>query len=347
MDLRKLVEWLQVLGPRNISALAREVGHHPETVRYEVKKLARMGFSCRPVISYEKLGLRPIIAFVRLSKQLQGHENSFAKNLILYFYFPEERIPAFYEFMGALEGNGLVDSYKIFVTKKRVTLPFRPEFFDFQHATWSINWKELNSIYPLPITDKNKLCEFDWLDLKIVRALQKDPTVELTKLRNQLGKELTLKTVLYHYKSHVLSEGIISGYVVIWTGEPAISPAHRVLYPKIWLENLSYSEFSAALNTLSLLPFSWALFYTEDRDFIYTEALIPSYQLIEAAHWLTEQLDYSIASKLRIAFIDRNMASAFFFPDFMFDASSGEWIFDTDLAIKASLMLTEQVRTQK
>lgn len=363
-DLRKLVEYLQVLGPRNISALAREVGHHPETVRYEVKKLAKMGFSCRPVIAYERLGLRPIIAFVRPSKLLQGHESSFAKllaevaycvyfgrtlfdkNLILYFYFPREKIAKLYEFMNALQDGALIDAYKIFVAKRRIALPFRPEFFDFQHWTWSINWKELNGIYPLALEDVDKPCEFDRLDLRIVKAMQVNPTVELTELKNELGKEITLKTVIYHYKSHVLSNRIISGHVVFWTGEPAITPAHRVLYPKLWLENLSYAEFSAAMSTLALLPFSWSLFYTEDMDFIYAEALIPIYQLIEASHWLTERLDYNIASKLRMAFIDRNMARAFALPEFMFDSSRGEWTFEIELAIKASQMLSQEIKNK-
>ena len=361
VDPRKLVEYLQILGPRNISAIAREVGHHPETVRYWVGKLNNMGFRCVPVINYAKFGLRPVISILRLSKVLHGHEMSFGKllaevaycsffartlfdkSLIAYFYLPADKTSAFLEFMNKLKEMELVEAYKAYVTSARVPLPFRPEFFDFQHRTWSINWKELDSVGQPILAEDLQPSLFDALDVKMVRAIQKNPAEEFMGLAAEIDKKLTLKTVLYHYKAHLVGRRLLSGYNVLWTGEPAITPAHRVLYPKIWLENLTYSEYVSALGALTSLPFSWAIFYNDDRTFLYSEAVIPQYQFIEAATWLSERLPPEVAAKLRIAFIDRNTATAYLFPSHMFDASSGRWLFDSDIAVRAVQLLQKEI----
>ena len=221
---------MRLLGrnPRNIAALAKELGLPAETIRYRVKRLVGSNFvKLLGVPNYPKLGLTLLWAFLeaKTSRTLEDlldrcqYVNymtrcyGFVNGYLLNFLAPRGKEDLVLEFFEGLRGEGLIKDYFLVPSLPvEYPLPDFDKYYDFEEGRWEYNWKgflreALTHVEPSSVTVPEQTL-LDWVDIMIIQKLQVEATVSLTELAKKLG--LSIASVRYHFLGHVIGKGLVS-----------------------------------------------------------------------------------------------------------------------------------------
>ena len=232
-----ILEGLALHNPRNISDLAKQLRMPRPSLRYRIKNLhSHFSLNLYGNIYHTFIGLRKVIVFADAKP---GYEellyeclktNDYwlyvsqcigALRCLAVYGIPAGKEKEFEGFISQLQEISLVHSISFFWSTCVQTINATGAWFDKASEEWSFPWdswvEEVQRTQAeLPYTLKEPdayVQKADWLDIMMLKELEKDSTIKLTEIAKKLGT--SLERVIYHFKNHVLEKGMFEGYQVI------------------------------------------------------------------------------------------------------------------------------------
>jgi len=321
-------------------------GLNPETVRYKVdKQLNRMGLGISVNIDYEGLGFRRGIFFTRAApnqgKSWLDHASYLTfvgKVMGLDRYLCTYAIPyrlkkKYHDSLSWLQESGLVQELlRSDISWVRYP-PFRSEFYDFNRGCWQIDWNRVTLTMRESGTTSaivNRDVNLDYIDLKILKCLQEDPTCGLTKPAKEINANP--RTVRYHYSEHVLKNQFILGNNVRWIKPVSDNKPVDLMHLVFHFSNLSREEMDLARKTLNKIPFTWLEIGTEDSKY-FAFSDLPLANFHETVRFV-ERNTLQIRDRLEMITFDPLKTTSFNIPDEMYDRERG-WTLSMEQSILA------------
>jgi len=355
-ELPRLIEVVARLGPRNVPDIANELSIPIETARHRLKKqLLQRGIRIHASIDFGKLGLERSWAFLDFTEEYRGQEAKVARALadVAYLtYFarttPEERFLAQFavprskfkeheRFLSELVDGGILGKYEKHNLSWIRYLSMKPSVYNFRKRVWDIDWEALDRLKLTPeLPSFNKATRFDKKDLLILKEMQQDSAIQFVDIASKL--KIDVKTLLYHYHSHVVDRGFVSKYIVRWMGEPKNIRKYALLWAKAIIRNVSENELLLVQDTFAKLPFTWSDSYSSEDGFYLIELVLPVPQYVDALSFLQRNLRDS-KRRIEILVLDPQFGSAFTLPHHMFEDEVG-WMFEAETAMERFRTLT-------
>ena len=280
------------VGPRNVAEIARITGAHQETIRYKIKRqFVEQGFRFKADVDYRKLGLvlhwgkfvlspvhyRSATKFFRLlndsaylihfSKILpQGH-------FVALFSLPEGTTNEFARFLGRLKNRKILVEFELdrVLVQRHKTMD--PTFFNFRKDRWEIDWAKVRTAPALPLVAERGEAKplADKTDLLIINELQKDARQHVSGIAGKL--KLNAKTVEYHYRSHIVGDGLVRGYMVRWLRELDRPLSSTVVSMRMTFEGLDGKRLRAVQSVMNRMPYLWVEDLLQPQTYIATLAV--------------------------------------------------------------------------
>ena len=270
----KILEGLSLLGPRNVSLIAKHLGMPPTTVRYRIRQMLDDSILLLHLIPYHtNMGLKKAVIFV---EAVLGYEdllldclrvNDFWLYLCrIYGPFegwggiwtvPKKNVEDFNFFFKSLIDLGVAKSVEINWTTCHEGIPVKSRWFSIEENSWGFNWdewiKEVETIEgKLPWTLEEPddwLIKVDYEDLLIIKELEIDGRATLTEISKKLG--IPVEKLKYHFREHVLKRGLVEGYQIEIFRFPSLSS--ELLFFKFEFD--SYEKFVKFALALRDKPF--------------------------------------------------------------------------------------------
>lgn len=232
LDLR-IMEGIGTYGPRNITSLAKRLNVPAETLRKRLKRL-RSKIFLHTNIYHTNLGLKKALV---LAQSIPGQEqllfDSFkANDFWIYvnrcyginegcfglYTIPKDHVNQFKDFIRELEKLRLANHTEIFWSTCFQAVHARCKWYSPDDSQWIFNWDEWVREIPTKTTQlPHTLVDpqdfpvlADEIDVFILKELEKNPTVRLTKLATMLG--ISQQLVEYHYKKHIVARGLLESF---------------------------------------------------------------------------------------------------------------------------------------
>jgi len=233
----KILEGMSLLGPRNITLIARHLDLPTTTVRYRVNRMLEKSILFLHLNVYHTyLGLKKAVIY---AEAVIGKEELLLKCLkkLDYWIFlcriygpfegcaaiytvPKGRDEEFISYLTHLKKIGVAKSFEVNWTTCHEGIPVRTRWFDNEEGIWIFNWdewiKEVETIDgELPWTmveptDWPTLVDYE--DLLIIKELEIDGKKTLSDISRKM--KIPLETIKYHYREHIQKRGMIEGYQV-------------------------------------------------------------------------------------------------------------------------------------
>ncbi len=277
-----LLETIKRVGVQNYSLLSRLTGLNAETIRYKVNKhLTKLGLATTINVNYGELGLSMGYVVVKPS----GASGKSWLDRMSYLVFVAKCIGSNRymcltavpfrlkkKYMDALEQikqEGLIEDYEYRELYWVRYPPFRPEFYDFQTREWKMDWNrfdmtmgEIGSSF----ISVNRDSAVDFIDLKILSALLRDPTAPLAKTAKEM--DVNPRTVRYHHSEHVEKNKFILSHNIRWVRPLQEGNPGGVMQALIMAQKLDEDGMSKIRKFCNSLPFTWLEAGTEERDYL-------------------------------------------------------------------------------
>jgi len=343
-----MVKLLTEYGPQ-INRIAREVRIHKETARYWYKeKLLKKGYTVQAVPNHEKLGLRRVVAIVEFSDEFRPYADailmamselcyltSFMKALPEDLYsihanVPQEHTSDWIRFVQALKQRGVFSSVLTASFEWTRVIPMRSEVYDFENGVWQYDWASKPSVdFGLPDFAPSTKGRFDQLDLGLIKQFQINPDASLIEVGNQL--HVNYKTLTWHYRTHIVGNSLLKGYLVNWAGtrydqklEKALHRRHRYMWLELLVNSVTETERMGLIAKVNQLPFVW--FEAGGRDY-YAQVAFPIETMTEALSFVKD-LTRPVRWKTSWHFMDQANALRFSIAPNLYDEEARKWRFD-------------------
>jgi hypothetical protein len=353
MQIARLAEAMSEVGP-DVSKASAKTEVPTETARYWYKtRLLGKGFTLHATIAYEKLGLKCIILIVRIGKKFEKHAEeifstmhdscyveSYSRTVPFGYYFisasvPREHVAAFIGLANRMKRGGIFSSLRVFRSEWRRDIPMRTQFYDFERSSWVFNWERLTMNYDFAQHESSSRVTFDQKDLEILKQGELDATARLEDVATKIG--LKTHALRYHYRDHVIRQGLIGKYRLDWSGVPIQAGRQESEFSKP--SHLGIKILATRLDKERKLEirayFSQFPFFTLEAggaNFYYAEANIPvdaTWSAYKAIDKLGARPDFN----LEVFVADPRTSGAFGITTRLL-ASNGEWHFDERGIIK-------------
>jgi hypothetical protein len=357
-----MVKLIMKEGPQ-INQIARELRVHKETARYWYKEnLLRKGYTLTAVPNYERLGLRRMVVLAEFSENFKPYADailmamselcylsSFAKTLAEDMYsiqanVPQEYVGGWMEFMHALKQRGLFSSIRATPFEWIRVVPMRSEMYDFENDSWQFDWMSKpridSSSSDYAPSAKGR---FDSIDLGIIEQLQIDPDASLLETSEKL--QVNYKTLTWHYRTHLVQNGLLRGYLVNWAGtrydpkvEKALHRRHRYMWIELLVGGIRESEGMELRAKVNRLPFVWL---EAGGQNYFTQIAFPMEMMTEALGFVKDVVS-PVREKATWHFMDQTNALRFSIMPKLFDQENKKWIFNqTELLAKFDRLVLE------
>jgi DNA-binding Lrp family transcriptional regulator len=336
-----LVRSIQNVGPRNIALLSRQTGSHPETIRYKVKKqFKKLGIAIHAEVDYRKLGLIPFWADLRFSSKFGGGEHGVLSALNRFAYLvycgrllpqgsfacmfavPDGKRSQHQELLSSMKRSGVLEGFTLSETVADRINKMNPKFFNFQSGTWEINWGDVkkSSGTELKPTGVAPSARVDAYDLLLVKELQIDSLQHLVSIAKKV--KVHSKTLEYHYRAHVLAQGLISGYRLRWVHDIERPIAHSVLLTQLVFRNLGRG-FRTVQRAISRIPFLWAEYLYKDGTYV---AILntPVREAVTTLEYLNSEAR-NLHGRVELSYLKRSEANLYTVPHELFKDG---WTYD-------------------
>jgi len=343
-----MVKLLAKEGPQ-INQIAREIGVHKETARYWYKeKLVKKGYTTQAVPNHEGLGLQRIVVLAEFSDLFKPYAdvilmamselsylNSFMKTLPEDLYSIQASVPQEYsrdwvEFMYALKQRGLFSMIRAVPFDWVRVVPMRSEIYDFENDSWQYDWSSKPKVEPGSF-DRTRLTKskFDLIDLNIIKQMQLDPDASLIETQEKL--KVNYKTLTWHYRTHLLGNGLLKGYLVNWAGtryDPKLAKAlhrrHRYMWGELLVEDVTETERMELMANMNRIPFVWL--EAGGRNY-FAQIAFPTETIAEALSFIKE-ITSQVGKKASWYFTDQTNALRFTVVPSLYDTAAKKWRFD-------------------
>lgn len=242
----KILEGLALYDPRNKTKLATNLQISRNTLRNRINRL-RSHFSLflQGNIYHTNIGLRK--AFL-IAKSKPGYEELLYQCLksndywlyisrcigtpkcVVTYGIPAGKEKEFNEFITKLKELDFVSDITSFWSTSIQTVNTTSTWFDEKSEQWIFPWdswlKEVQVAQgELPYTlkePKEYPQKADWIDIIILKELEKNYTIKLKEIAKKLG--ISLQLVRYHYKNHVIKKQMLEGQQILAEHYKGLSP---------------------------------------------------------------------------------------------------------------------------
>ncbi|MGA1974619.1 MAG: hypothetical protein ABSG92_03200 [Conexivisphaerales archaeon] len=359
----RIVRAIIQVGPGNYSLISRLTGIPPETVRYKIKnQLYRRGVAIHALIDAEKFDLQRYIVMMSFSDSYQAiskyilqslHELAYltyysgqlmSKEYYCLFQTPRLYKSQMMEFLDEMVNLGILTGYSLKPIIWVNYLSLRPEYYDFQEGRWDIDWQALSTVSEVPKIgasseyDKN---EYDKMDILLAKELALNSLSTVAEMSKKLN--INVKTLQYHYNSHVLERKMVTKYIVRWMGDLESIKKHRIIYGRVFAKDLSQSQLQDIRKAFYSIPFTWSEAAAGNRDLYLVEMAVPVEHYLYVQYYLNNSLG-SLAECLDFKTIDVGNSLAFTIPHSLYDSVAGSWSFPLDENVKKLQNLRETLK---
>jgi DNA-binding Lrp family transcriptional regulator len=348
-EIGMMVKLITKYGPE-INRIARELRIHKETARYWYKeKLLKKGYTVQAVPNHEKLGLRRVIVLAEFSDEFRSYADailmamselcyltSFAKTLPDDFYsihanVPQEFVGDWIRFMQELGRRGLFQSIQAVPFEWARVVPMKSEIYDFANDSWQYDWASKPRLEPGSLAfAPSARSKFDLIDLGIIKLLQLDPDASLTEVGDKL--RVNYKTLTWHYRSHLVGNGLVKGYLVNWAGtrydpklEKAMHRRHRYMWLELLMTGLTEIERMEIMAKVNQLPFVW--FEAGGGRNYFAQIAFPTETITEALSFVKDAT-LAVRQKATWHFMDQANALRFTIMPGLYNTEMKKWRFD-------------------
>ena len=232
-----ILEGLALYNPRNLSDLAEHLKMPRPSIRYRINSL-RSDFSLGLYgnIYHTFIGLRKAIVFADAKP---GYEQLLYECLktndywlyvsqcigafrcLAVYGIPAGKEEDFGSFLDQLREIGPVRDMSFFWSTCVQTINALGTWFDRNSEEWSFPWdswvqevQENKTELPYTLKEPDAYTQkADWLDIMILKELEKDSTIKLTEIAKKT--RTSLERVIYHFKNHVIQKGMFEGFQII------------------------------------------------------------------------------------------------------------------------------------
>ena len=329
----QLIETIKQVGVSNFSLIARLTGLNPETVRYKVnKQLVKMYLSVNVNINYGALGFKRGLLRVKGTQANSGSwldqvnyltfaGKTMGTNEFLCLYaVPTNLKKRYLESFNSMKLSGMIEDFEasdIFWVRNP---PLRSEFYDFDEKRWIVDWQRVDmTLHEIGVTSlsQDSGTKLDLIDLKMLKRIQEDPTINVTKIAKEMN--MNPRTARYHYLEHILKNKLILSFDVRWAGNNVSRPGElmQVIYSA---KGLNENQKQVACKVLNRIPFTWMEAGSKDRYLAILDIPIMDFhKTVEYVERNTEQ----IRDKLEMIMLDPSKTQLFKVPGKMFDKKKG------------------------
>jgi DNA-binding Lrp family transcriptional regulator len=353
-SLSKIVKAMHIFGPRNYTAIARITGIPVETVRYKINtQLRNRGVRVYAHIDYGKLGLARYTLRLKFNPEIEEYASKILDKLAevgyLYYYgrtiprweyvcelaLPPELELKYKVFLGKMVEEGIVERYSL----ERITsvryVSMDAEFYDLERGVWNV---KLNSDYDirrdgLEVSIEEDVCSnprIDSIDLKIVAWSQADAYLTPTDIAKRISCDP--KKVLYHYKEHIIKQGIIKRYIVLLgCGLKAEQDPNMMVIVRF--ENISRDMVDEARRIMEKIPFMIRDTVSVHPVTYTSHLLIPTEHVTPILEYVSEKAA-SLRERIEYDIINPKKSRSYSIPYEMYDDYTG-WRFDLNKTLHA------------
>jgi len=293
----KILEGLALHGPRNMSDLAKWLNVPRPSLRYRIKNLqSHFSLSLYGNIYHTFIGLRKAIVFADAKP---GYEKLLYECLktndywlyvsqcigafrcIAIYGIPGERKAEFEEFLRQLKGLDLVQNVSFFWSTCIQTINATGSWFDKRCEEWGFPWdawvqevQENKGELPYTLREPDAYVQkADWIDVMVLKELEKDSTIKLSEISKKLGT--SLERVMYHYKNHVTGKGMFESYQVI-------ADHYKNLFPESYFFQFffdSHEKLTKFASSLMYKPFARSMGKEYGKNRLFVQIYLPKEQL--------------------------------------------------------------------
>jgi hypothetical protein len=231
----KVVEALEVYGPRNVTEVSRKLHMPAETLRKKIQRLYSQTFLRFNISVYHaNLGLGKCVVF---AEAVPGYENALLDALKINdfwlflsrcygmfegcvgtFAVPDGSRRAFELFIGELERTGLSRKCQIFWSTSFYPVRSKRKWFNQETKKWNFDWdtwvqeiKTANIDLPQGLIEPKAFqIEADEIDVFILKELEKDAAISFKRLAKK--SDLSPQLVRYHYYNHVIGKDLLGSF---------------------------------------------------------------------------------------------------------------------------------------
>ncbi|MEM3671293.1 MAG: hypothetical protein QW767_06080 [Thermoprotei archaeon] len=264
----KVIKCVRELGPRNLRGVLEKGGLDPDsgTMIYRTLK-KKYGMVVRASIDAGAIGLsqafftakvRPTFLPVALESLERLPVESVAidsadTNVIFgQMYFPLKSSGLYQtRFFEGLKKLGFIDGYQVWDFSRVLRYDMAPELFDWETSKYVFDWKNLSVAPEPPAVLEPGENRADWVDLYVAKELEADATKSFAQIAKSFGSATGLKlaprTIGRHFRSHLVSRGILSAYKVYF-------PLGKIFW--LWfLATLKPENVSRYRNMIRRIPY--------------------------------------------------------------------------------------------
>jgi hypothetical protein len=330
-----LLETIKKVGVQNYSLLSRLTGLNAETIRYKVNRhLTRLGLTTTINVDYGELGLSMGYISVKPNgasgkswldrmSYLVFVAKCFGSNRYLCLAAVPFRLKKKYiDALEQIKQEGLIESYEYRELYWVRYPPFRPEFYDFEERRWRMDWNRFDMTMGesgRAFMSVNRDSAVDYVDLKILSALLKDPTAPLAKTAKEM--DVNPRTVRYHHSEHVEKNKFILSNNIRWVKPFQERNPGDVMQALIVAQKLDEDGMSKVRKFFNCLPFTWLEAGTEERDYLAITD-IPLSEFQTCMQQIEMQL-MRVGKAYEVMMLDASKTKPLSIPDEMFEEKRG------------------------
>jgi hypothetical protein len=357
----KIVDLIQVIdriGIRNVTALSRMTGIPKETIRYTLKKrFPELDLRVETVFNLGELGLQRYSANIRFAPDALRHANSILDKLasvsfltyrsgtllepahVALFAVPVLLEEEFQSFIEGLVEEGILTVAELERMDWARNPELKCEYYDFDVGRWNIDWREVGvhpEVPPSPIVvDQPRVKPaIDRSDVLLIKELEAGSLRNLTTIAKKL--EMNVVTLRWHYRKHVMP--VISHHRVHWIPASGGDPS-RVVGTSFSFSQLTRSQLGKARLLFNNFPFAW--YEAGSRDGSYrVDLAIPVEQLVLSLEFLNARLGEMSLPQWKTYLLDLPSSMHYTVPYENF-TEEGEWIFDREKALSSILSVAK------
>jgi len=334
LQTKRIISAVGEAGPRNVARLSRMTGIHPETVRYEVRRrFQRLGLKFYSEPDFTKLGLSLHWGTLTFSKTHRSDARKtlgdlgrnglvrYARlvpqgNYACLSAIPRGATERYKELLFELERKGVLDSFTLrkVLANRRKTMD--PQFFNPRSGRWEVRWDRVANQGPGPsFTSGEQVQKFGYLDLLIIKELQKDPLQHIVGMAHKL--RINSKTIEYHYRTHVQGRKLVS-LGVVWAPNDVRSTPVQLSFHD--LTPSTSAEVQAAVGKVPFLS-------TEEltRTGYIATMYAPASEVVPVLDYVGSTVP-NLASRVDVGFLDHAKTASFTIPYHLYH--DGEWRLD-------------------
>ncbi|MGI0091231.1 MAG: winged helix-turn-helix transcriptional regulator [Nitrososphaerales archaeon] len=276
-----LIETIRQVGVSNYSLIARLTGLSAETVRYKVnKQLGKMGLGILVNIDYSQLGFTMGLLVVKPNPNANKTWLDRASYLMLVskamgvdkyvclYAIPYRFKKKYIDSIGDLQKIGLIEGFEFQEISWIRYPPLRSEFFDLDSGKWNVDWKrvDLTNTEMGPTSHLvNQDAKVDFIDTKILKFMQEEPTISPAKIAKNLGANA--RTIRYHYAEHVQKGKLILGNNVRWIKGQVAGKTPEIMQIAVTFRNLEPDELNSVRKLCNRIPFTLVEAAFESRGY--------------------------------------------------------------------------------